>query len=80
MYLCLQVLKWADELRTLKVKANADTPEDAQRARQLGAEGIGTAQLKRAPVSTCISLTRLVLLDQVYAAPSTCSSTPSAST
>jgi pyruvate,orthophosphate dikinase len=35
------VLKWADELRTLEVRANADTPEDAQRAREFGATGIG---------------------------------------
>ncbi|MGI8506659.1 MAG: pyruvate, phosphate dikinase [Solirubrobacteraceae bacterium] len=36
-----QVLTWADELRSLGVRANADTPEDARRARELGAEGIG---------------------------------------
>jgi pyruvate, orthophosphate dikinase len=36
-----QVLSWSDELRTLKVRANADTPEDAKKARELGAEGIG---------------------------------------
>jgi pyruvate,orthophosphate dikinase len=35
------VLAWCDELRTLGVRANADTPEDAQRAIELGAEGIG---------------------------------------
>jgi len=35
------VLAWADELRTLKVRTNADTPEDAQKARDFGAEGIG---------------------------------------
>jgi pyruvate,orthophosphate dikinase len=35
------VLKWADELRTLRVRANADTPEDARKAREFGAEGIG---------------------------------------
>ena len=34
------VLGWADELRTLGVRAHADTPEDARRARELGAEGI----------------------------------------
>ncbi len=32
---------WADEVRRLRVRANADTPEDATRARELGAEGIG---------------------------------------
>jgi len=35
------VLGWCDELRTLGVRANADTPEDARRARDYGAEGIG---------------------------------------
>ncbi|MDX6381678.1 MAG: pyruvate, orthophosphate dikinase [Rubrobacteraceae bacterium] len=35
------VLRWADEARVLGVRANADTPEDARRARELGAEGIG---------------------------------------
>jgi len=35
------VLEWADELRSLKVRANADTPEDAAKAREFGAEGIG---------------------------------------
>ncbi len=35
------VLGWCDELRTLGVRANADTPEDARRARSFGAEGIG---------------------------------------
>jgi pyruvate,orthophosphate dikinase len=36
-----QVLAWADELRTLGVRANADVPADARRARAYGAEGIG---------------------------------------
>jgi pyruvate,orthophosphate dikinase len=35
------LLEWADEIRVLGVRANADTPQDAQRARQFGAEGIG---------------------------------------
>ncbi len=35
------ILAWADEYRRLRVRANADTPEDAARARELGAEGIG---------------------------------------
>jgi pyruvate, orthophosphate dikinase len=35
------VLRWADELRTLGVRANADTAEDAAKAREFGAEGIG---------------------------------------
>jgi pyruvate, orthophosphate dikinase len=36
-----QVMKWADKYRTIGVRTNADTPEDAQRARDFGAEGIG---------------------------------------
>ncbi|QUL99472.1 MAG: pyruvate, phosphate dikinase [Candidatus Fermentithermobacillus carboniphilus] len=36
-----EILSWADEIRRLGVKANADTPEDARRAREFGAEGIG---------------------------------------
>ena len=35
------VLGWCDELRSLGVRANADSPEDARRAREFGAEGIG---------------------------------------
>jgi pyruvate,orthophosphate dikinase len=35
------VLGWADRVRRLGVRANADTPEDARRAREFGAEGIG---------------------------------------
>ncbi len=37
----LQFLQWSDQHRRLRVRANADTPQDAQRARELGAEGIG---------------------------------------
>src|SRR5262245_44753933 len=36
-----RVLEWADAVRRLRVRANADTPGDATRARELGAEGIG---------------------------------------
>src|SRR5260370_18241267 len=35
------LLKWADERRRLGVRANADTPHDARKAREMGAEGIG---------------------------------------
>jgi len=35
------IMGWADEFRTMGVHANADTPEDARRSRELGAEGIG---------------------------------------
>lgn len=36
-----ELMSWADEVRKLKIRANADTPHDAQVARRLGAEGIG---------------------------------------
>jgi pyruvate,orthophosphate dikinase len=35
------ILSWADDFRRLKVRANADTPEDAAKAREFGAQGIG---------------------------------------
>jgi pyruvate,orthophosphate dikinase len=35
------ILEWADDVRRLRVRANADTPEDAAKAREFGAEGIG---------------------------------------
>lgn len=36
-----ELMSWVDEVRTLKVRTNADTPEDARTARRFGAEGIG---------------------------------------
>ena len=36
-----RIMGWADEYRTMKVRTNADTPTDAKKARELGAEGIG---------------------------------------
>ncbi len=36
-----RIMAWADKYRTLKVRTNADTPSDAKKARELGAEGIG---------------------------------------
>ncbi|MDO4963552.1 MAG: pyruvate, phosphate dikinase, partial [bacterium] len=36
-----RVMNWADKFRALKVRTNADTPKDAKKARELGAEGIG---------------------------------------
>ena len=36
-----RIMEWADEFRTMKVRTNADTPADAKKARELGAEGIG---------------------------------------
>ncbi len=36
-----RIMSWADKYRTMKVRTNADTPADARKARELGAEGIG---------------------------------------
>ncbi|MBQ4633885.1 MAG: pyruvate, phosphate dikinase, partial [Bacilli bacterium] len=36
-----RIMEWADKYRVLKVRTNADTPRDAKKARELGAEGIG---------------------------------------
>ncbi|MGN1346668.1 MAG: pyruvate, phosphate dikinase, partial [Eubacteriales bacterium] len=36
-----RIMGWADKFRTMKVRTNADTPRDAKKARELGAEGIG---------------------------------------
>jgi pyruvate,orthophosphate dikinase len=43
----LTLLSWADGFRAVGVRANADMPEDAMRARQLGAEGIGLCRTER---------------------------------
>ena len=43
----LTLLSWADGIRTMGVRANADTPQDAMRAKQLGAEGIGLCRTER---------------------------------
>ena len=44
-----RIMGWADKYRTLKVRTNADTPADAKKARELGAEGIGLCRTE--PVS-----------------------------
>jgi pyruvate,orthophosphate dikinase len=41
------VLAWADDVRSLGVRANADTPEDADKAREMGAQGIGLCRTER---------------------------------
>ncbi len=41
-----KVLSWADEIRRLGVRTNADTPDDARRARDFGAEGIGLCRIE----------------------------------
>ena len=46
------VLAWCDEFRRLGVRANADTPEDAERARTFGAEGIGLCRTEHMFMAT----------------------------
>jgi len=46
-----KVLVWADKLRRLGVRTNADTPEDSQRARDFGAEGIGLCRIEHMLIS-----------------------------
>ncbi len=41
-----KILSWADEIRRLGVRTNADTPEDSRRARDFGAEGIGLCRIE----------------------------------
>lgn len=43
----VELLKWADEVKTLGVRANADTPEGADKAREFGANGIGLCRTER---------------------------------
>lgn len=46
------VLQWADEVRVLGIRANADTPEDATKAREFGAEGIGLCRTEHMFMAT----------------------------
>ncbi|WP_139998805.1 pyruvate, phosphate dikinase [Paenibacillus paridis] len=62
-----EILRWSDEIRKLKVLANADTPHDAAVARKLGAEGIGLCRTEhmffspfRLPV-----VQRMILADSI---------------
>jgi len=57
------LMEWADEIRTLKVRANADTPDDAKKARELGAEGIGLCRTEHMFFGTwSIGLVRQMIL------------------
>jgi pyruvate, orthophosphate dikinase len=63
------VLRWADELRTLHVRTNADTPEDAQKAREFGAEGIGLCRTEHMffGEDRHEKMVRVILADEVEA-------------
>ncbi|MBQ9989074.1 MAG: pyruvate, phosphate dikinase [Clostridia bacterium] len=59
------ILGWADECRTLGVRANADTPVDAQTARKFGAEGIGLCRTEHMFFNSdrIISVRRMIVAD-----------------
>ena len=59
-----RILQHADEIRKLSVRANADTPEDAQRARTLGAEGIGLCRTEHMFLGDRRSFVESVVLDE----------------
>jgi len=57
-----QLLDWADERRTMGVRANADTPEDAATARRSGAEGIGLARTEHMFMGERVSVVQKIIL------------------
>jgi pyruvate,orthophosphate dikinase len=57
-----QVLLWADELRALGVRTNADTPDDTRKAREFGAEGIGLCRTEHMFLGDRQSLMAAVIL------------------
>jgi pyruvate, orthophosphate dikinase len=64
-----EFLAWADRYRTLGVRANADTPEDAARAREFGAEGIGLVRTEH----MFFASDRLPIVREMIMAPDTVS-------
>jgi len=56
------ILEWADNLRTLGVRANADTPEDCQRAREFGAEGVGLCRTEHMFLGDRLPIVRHMIL------------------
>jgi pyruvate, orthophosphate dikinase len=57
-----RVLSWADSIRRLRVRANADTPEDASKAREFGAEGIGLARTEHMFLGTRLPIVQKMIL------------------
>jgi pyruvate,orthophosphate dikinase len=58
------LLEWADEIRTLGVRANADTPEDAVEARNRGASGIGLARTEHMFMGERIQVVQQIILSE----------------
>ena len=63
------VMKWTDEFRTMKVRTNADTPKDALKAREFGAEGIGLCRTEHMffEESRIMAVREMILADNVEA-------------
>ncbi|MCL1902299.1 MAG: pyruvate, phosphate dikinase, partial [Alphaproteobacteria bacterium] len=61
------LMSWVDEIKTLTVKANAETPRDAKQARDFGAEGIGLARTEHMffEADRIISMREMILADTV---------------
>ena len=64
-----RVMSWADTFRTLKVRTNADTPADAERARGFGAEGIGLCRTEHMffEGDRILAMRRMILADTLNA-------------
>ncbi len=58
------LLTWADEFRTMGVRANADTPSDAARAREAGAEGIGLARTEHMFMGGRLAIVQQIILNE----------------
>ncbi|MBY5163491.1 pyruvate, phosphate dikinase [Salsipaludibacter albus] len=58
-----RLLDWADDLRRLGVRANADTPEDARRARAFGAEGIGLCRTEHMFLGDRLPIVQRMILE-----------------
>ena len=58
------LLTWADEFRTMGVRANADTPSDAARAREAGAEGIGLARTEHMFMGERLAIVQQIILNE----------------
>jgi len=59
------IMKWADEKRRLRIEANAETPKDAQQARDFGAEGIGLVRTEHMffDPKRIVSMRKMILAD-----------------
>ena len=58
-------MKWADETRRMHIEANAETPKDAQQARDFGAEGIGLVRTEHMffDPKRIVSMRKMILAD-----------------